>query len=259
MSDLNSSGQLQGKIAIVTGAASGLGFGIASRCVAEGAQVILTDIDAEGGARAAQELGSSTRFVHHDTSRVDHWQRLIAVAEESFGRLDILVNNAGVTLMGSVEDVSIEDFDRTWAINTRGTFLGCRFAIGLMKQQKSGAIVNIASVSAFKPQPELVAYNASKAAVALMTESIALHCAKSGYGIRCNSINPGVIHTPMLDKVIAQVDNGEALMDSYKAMHPIGRIGVPEDIAGMAVYLASDAASFITGSAFTVDGGLGIN
>ncbi|MFA7552747.1 MAG: glucose 1-dehydrogenase [Spongiibacteraceae bacterium] len=251
--------QLQGKIAIITGGASGLGFGIASRFVAEGAQVILADIDSEGGARAAKELGGNTHFVHHDTSCVDHWRRLIDVSEESFGGLDILVNNAGVTLMGSIEDVSIEDFDKTWAINTRGTFLGCRFAIALMKKKKTGAIINIASVSAFKPQPELVAYNTSKAAVGLMTQSIALHCAKSGYGIRCNSINPGVIHTPMLDKVISQVENGEALMDSYKAMHPIGRIGQPSDIAGMAVYLASDAASFITGSAFTVDGGLGIN
>lgn len=252
-------GVLTGRTAIVTGAASGLGYGIAERFVAEGARVILADIDETGGETAAAKLGQATQFMRHDTSRVEDWQRLIAMAEQSFGGLDILVNNAGVTLMGSVEDVAIEDFDKTWAINTRGTFLGCRFAIGLMKQKKSGAIVNIASVSAFKPQPELVAYNASKAAVALMTQSIALHCAKSGYGIRCNSINPGVIHTPMLDKVIAQVENGEALMDSYKAMHPIGRIGVPGDIAGMAVYLASDAASFITGSAFTVDGGLGIN
>ena len=259
MTDITPAGQLAGKAAIVTGAASGLGLGIASRFVAEGARVILADIDAEGGARAAENLGEAARFVHHDTSRVDHWQRLTAAAEEQFGGLDILVNNAGVTLMGSVEDVSIEDFDRTWAINTRGTFLGCRFAIDLMKPKKAGAIVNIASVSAFKPQPELVAYNASKAAVALMTQSIALHCARSGYGIRCNAINPGVIRTPMLDKVIAQVEDGEALMASYRAMHPIGRIGEPADIASMAVYLASDAAGFITGTSFTVDGGLGIN
>jgi len=250
---------LTGKTAIVTGAASGLGFGIASRFIAEGAQVILADIDTINGTAAANSLGEAAHFIHHDASCKDSWQHLIDTADKHFNGLSILVNNAGVTLMGSIEDVSIDDFDRTWAINTRGTFLGCRFAIELMKRKKTGAIINIASVSAFKPQPELVAYNTSKAAVSLMTQSIALHCAKKGYGIRCNSINPGVIHTPMLDKVIAQVENGEALMDSYKAMHPVGRIGEPEDIASMAVYLASDAASFITGSAFTVDGGLGIN
>jgi NAD(P)-dependent dehydrogenase (short-subunit alcohol dehydrogenase family) len=251
--------QLTGKTAIVTGGASGLGFGIARRFVEEGARVILADIDVAGGSLAAESLGHAAFFAALDTSREDQWQNLMAMTGEQFGGLDILVNNAGVTLMGSVEDVSIDDFDRTWAINTRGTFLGCRFAIGLMKAKQSGALINIASVSAFKPQPELVAYNASKAAITLMSQSIALHCAKEGYGIRCNSINPGVIRTPMLEKVIAQVADGEALMDSYKAMHPIGRIGEPDDIASMAVYLASDAAAFITGSAFNVDGGLGIN
>jgi NAD(P)-dependent dehydrogenase (short-subunit alcohol dehydrogenase family) len=251
--------RLENQCAIVTGAASGLGLGIARRFVEEGARVLITDIDREAGEKAAAELGDAARFLHHDTSSVDDWQRVMATARQDFDRLDALVNNAGVTLMGSVEDVAIDDFDRTLAINTRGTFLGCRFAIGLMKERKGGSIVNIASVSAFKPQPELVAYNTSKAGVALMTQSVALHCARSGYGIRCNAINPGVIHTPMLDKVIAQVEDGEALMDSYKAMHPLGRIGEPGDIASMAAYLCSSEAAFITGAAFTVDGGLGIN
>jgi NAD(P)-dependent dehydrogenase (short-subunit alcohol dehydrogenase family) len=128
-----------------------------------------------------------------------------------------------------------------------------------MKSDGGGSIINMASVSAFRPQAELVAYNASKAGVDMMTKSVALHCARSGYGINVNSINPGVIQTQMLEKVISQVDNGEALMDSYKAMHPIGRIGEPEDVASMAVYLASEEASFVTGSGFTVDGSLSNN
>lgn len=247
------------QVALVTGATSGLGLAIARRFHAEGATVLLTGIETAEGEAAAAELGERASFHYLDTTSVDDWQAVMATLRRDFGRLDALVNNAGVTLMGSVEDVTIEDFDRSLAINTRGVFLGCRFAIELMKTRKRGAIVNIASVSAFKPMPELVAYNASKAGMALMTQSIALHCGRSGYGIRCNSINPGVILTPMLGKVIEQVEDGEALMDSYKAMHPLGRIGDPGDIASMAAYLCSDEAAFITGSAFNVDGGLGIN
>lgn len=247
------------RVALVTGATSGLGLAIARRFHAEGATVLLTGIETAEGEAAAAELGERASFHYLDTASVDDWQAVMATLRRDFGQLDALVNNAGVTLMGSVEDVTIKDFDRSLAINTRGVFLGCRFAIELMKERKRGAIVNIASVSAFKPMPELVAYNASKAGMALMTQSIALHCGRSGYGIRCNSINPGVILTPMLGKVIEQVEDGEALMDSYKAMHPLGRIGDPGDIASMAAYLCSDEAAFITGSAFNVDGGLGIN
>lgn len=140
----------------------------------------------------------------------------------------------------------------------RGPFLGCRLLLPLMKARVA-SIINIASVSSFKPQAELVAYNAAKAGVALMTQSIALHCAQQGYDVRANYINPGVIRTDMLEKVINQVENGEALMQSYRDMHPIGRIGEADEIAAMAVYLASEEAGFITGTGFTVDGGLGIN
>lgn len=251
--------QLAGKTAIVTGAASGLGFGIAQRLVAEGAAVILTDLDADGGAAAAALLGPQARFVSHDVASESAWEAVAELAMSAFGGIDIVVNNAGITLMGSVEDISLEAWDKTMAVNLRGTFLGCRTAIRLMQPRAAGAIINIASVSSFKPQAELVAYNASKAGVNLMTKSIALHCARNGSGIRVNSINPGVIQTAMLDKVIAQVEDGAALMDSYRAMHPIGRIGQPQDIAAMVVYLASAAAGFITGADFTVDGGLGIN
>lgn len=251
--------KLLARRAIVTGAASGIGYGIAQRFLAEGALVIITDIDHTQGMQAAAELGGECEFIHHDVSREDDWQKVFERAREKFSGLDILVNVAGVTLMGTIEDLDVETWDKTMAINLRSCFLGCQGAIKLMKAAGGGSIINIASVSSFKPQAELVAYNASKAGVALMTKSIALHCARSGYGINVNSINPGVIQTAMLDKVISQVADGEALMASYRAMHPIGRIGQPQDIASMAVYLASQEASFITGSEFTVDGGLGIN
>lgn len=251
--------KLKAKSAIVTGAASGIGYGIAERFIAEGASVLITDIDLDAGARAASELGEHAEFITHDVASETDWREVFARAQDKFSGLDILVNVAGVTLMGSIEDLNVDTWDRTMAINLRSCFLGCQGAIKLMKTSGGGSIINIASVSAFKPQAELVAYNASKAGVDLMTKSIALHCAQQKYGINVNSINPGVIQTAMLDKVISQVEDGEALMESYKAMHPIGRIGQPGDIAAMAVYLASAEASFITGSAFTVDGGLGIN
>ena len=251
--------KLQGKRAIVTGGATGIGYGIAQRFSAEGAVVIISDIDQPGGIAAAQKLGPNCEFVQQDVSLPADWEHLFVVADERFSGLDIMVNVAGVTLMGTIEDMDVETWDKTMGINLRSCFLGCQGAIKLMKADGGGAIINMASVSSFKAQPELVAYNASKAGVDMMTKSVALHCARSGYGINVNSINPGVIQTDMLKKVISQVEDGEALMDSYKAMHPIGRIGEPEDVAAMAVYLASEEASFITGSAFTVDGALGLN
>ena len=255
--------KLAGKRAIVTGGATGIGYGIAKRFIAEGARVIITDIDAQGGTSAAQRLGDNCQFVHHDVSVASQWDGVFAYAEKHFGGLDIMVNVAGVTLMGTIEDLDLETWDKTMAINLRSCFLGCQGAIKLIKSNSAethgGSIINMASVSAVKAKPELVAYNASKAGVDMMTKSVALHCAVSGYGINVNSINPGVIETDMLKKVISQVEDGDALMDSYRALHPIGRIGQPEDVAAMAVYLASDEASFVTGSAFTVDGALSLN
>jgi len=251
--------KLLGKRAIVTGGATGIGYGIALRFIAEGATVIITDIDTSGGADAAQRLGPNCEFVHQDVSVPADWDNVFAVAADKFSGLDIMVNVAGVTLMGTIEEIDVETWDKTMAINLRSCFLGCQGAIKLMKADGGGSIINMASVSSFKAQSELVAYNASKAGVDMMTKSVALHCARSGYGINVNSINPGVIQTDMLKKVMSQVEDGEALMDSYRAMHPIGRIGEPEDVAAMAVYLASEEASFVTGSAFTVDGALGLN
>ncbi len=249
-------GKLDGKVAIVTGGAGGLGLAIAQRFVAEGAFVFVTDIDAAQGAEAVGPMGDRAMFIQHDVSSDDAWRGVIDHVESAGRGLDILVNNAGITMMGSVEDLSLENYDRTFAINTRGTFLGCRHAIPLMKRRQSGSIVNIASVSGFKPMAELVSYNGSKAAVLLMTQSIALYGAK--FGIRVNAINPGVINTAMLKKVMAQVPNPDELMDGYRALHPIGRIGEPDEIAGMTLYLCSAEAGFITGSAFNVAGGLGL-
>ncbi len=250
--------KLENKVAVVSGVAAGLGEAIARRFLAEGAHIVGTDIDPVRGAEVVDELGERASFVAHDVASEAGWEQVATQVAARHGNVDVLVNNAGITRMGSVEDISIEDFDRTLAVDLRGPFLGCRLLLPLMKG-RGASIINIASVSSFKPQAELVAYNAAKAGVALMTKSIALHCAQQGYDVRANYINPGVIRTDMLEKVINQVENGEALMQSYRDMHPIGRIGEADEIAAMAVYLASEEAGFITGTGFTVDGGLGIN
>jgi NAD(P)-dependent dehydrogenase (short-subunit alcohol dehydrogenase family) len=250
-----------GKTVLITGAGSGIGRETAFVFAQAGSALELVDVAPDGLERTAllcEKLGARVQTHVCDVSSADAMEKLSLHVHARVPALDVLVNNAGITLMGSVEDISLEAFDRSFDINVRGVFLGCRHAITAMKARRSGSIINIASVSSFKPMPELVAYNGSKAAVALMTKSIALHCAQTGTGVRCNSINPGVVRTAMLDKVMAQVPNPEELMNGYIAMHPIGRVGEPEDIAAMAVFLAGDESGFVTGSAFTVDGGLGL-
>lgn len=247
-------GRLQGKTALVTGAASGIGLGIAACFAAEGAQVIFTDIDLEACTRASQEHGGAVAL-ELDVALEDGWASTIPRVMDRFGKLDVLVNNAGIALLGDVETLSVADFDRTMAVDLRGVFLGCKYAVKVMKAARQGSIINMSSVSGIRAQAELVAYNAAKAGVALMTKSVALHCGQRGYGVRCNSIHPGLIRTPILDKLLAQSDDPDALLAGFIATHPIGHMGEPADVAALAVYLASDESKFVTGSAMSVDGG----
>ena len=244
--------ELERKVALVTGAAAGLGEAAARRLAAAGAAVVVTDID-ERGADVADSLSGS--FLRHDVASEDDWAVAVAQTERTHGRLDILVNNAGITLMGSIEEMDLAGFRRTIDIDLVGSFLGCKAALPAMKRAGGGSIVNIASISGLQASANLVAYNAAKAGVTLMTKSIALHCAQTRTGIRVNSVHPGVIRTAMLDKVMAQVSDPEALMAGFVATHPIGHIGEPDDIAEMVLYLASDRAKFVTGAAMVVDGG----
>jgi 3(or 17)beta-hydroxysteroid dehydrogenase len=240
------------KVALVTGGSSGLGEAIAHRLARDGCMVVVSDIDVAAGMAVAEALHG--RFIRHDVANEVDWAQVIGTIREEFGRLDILVNNAGITLMGSIEDLSVDAFRRTFEVDLLGVFLGCKAAIALMKQQ-GGSIVNISSVAGLRAAATLVGYNAAKAGVTLMTKSIALHCAAAGYGIRCNSVHPGVIRTPMLDKVMAQVDDPQGLMDTLVRRHPIGHIGEPGDVAGMVAFLAGEQAKFVTGAEFVVDGG----
>ncbi len=242
--------RLAGKAALVTGGASGLGLAICERYVADGAQVIVADIDEPAGVALVRSLGTSARFERLDVSLEADWHRVMA----AIPKLDILVNNAGITTLGSIEEVTLEQFRHEFEIDVVGVFLGCKSGVAKMKTG-GGSIINMSSMTGVRAQADLVAYNGAKAAVTHMTKSVAIHCAKQGYGIRCNSVHPGAIHTPILDKVMAQSDDPQALYAGWVATHPIGRLGKPEEIAAICAYLASDESAFATGAEFRIDGG----
>jgi 3(or 17)beta-hydroxysteroid dehydrogenase len=250
-------GRLAGKIAMITGGASGLGEAIARRYVAEGARVVLADIDERAGAHLSQQLGPRTSFQKLDVTSEANWLEALDSVAQRHGHLDILVNNAGITTVGSVESLTVERFRTMLEIDLVGVFLGCKHAIGLMKG-RNASIINMSSMCGIRAQADLAGYNAAKAGVTHLTKSAALHYAKSGYGIRCNSVHPGAIRTAMLEKVMAQVDDPKALYDGWVSTHPIGRLGLPEEIAAIALYLAGDESGFATGGEFVIDGGASI-
>lgn len=212
--------------------------------------MVIADIDEETGRRLADDLGEGARFVPLDVSEEASW----LAALDQCDAIDVLVNNAGITTLGSIEDVSLEQFRHEFEIDVVGVFLGCKHTIGKMLPH-GGSIINMSSMAGVRAQGNLVAYNAAKGAVTMITKSCALHFAERGYPIRCNSIHPGAIHTPIIDKVLAQSDDPDALYASFVATHPIGRLGKPEEIAAIAVYLASDESGFATGAEFRIDGG----
>ena len=241
-------GRIAGKTAFVTGGASGLGLDIVSRFVAEGASVVIADIDAAAGEALAAELGQ--RFVKLDVSNEGDWLAALGPCD----RIDILVNNAGITTMGSIEDLTLAAFRHEFAVDVDGVFLGCKHIIPKMKDH-GGSVINMSSMCGVRAQADLAGYNAAKAAVTHLTKSVALHYAAKGYGIRCNSVHPGAIHTAMIDKVMAQVDDPEALYAGFVATHPVGRLGKPEEVSSIVLYLASDESAFATGAEFRIDGG----
>ena len=253
-------GRLSGKKALVTGGAQGLGAAIARRLAAEGAAVLITDINAAGAAEIAAEiyarhgkdLGWSMR---HDVTREEDWKAAIAMAEAVMGGLSVLVNNAGVVTTATVEELSLERWHRDMAINADGVFLGCRESLPLMRRSQPGSIVNIASISALIASHNFASYNASKAAVWMLSKSVALHCARQGWDIRCNSVHPAFVRTPLLQDIIRGKDE-EAMLAKLAKQVPLGRLGEPDDVAHAVVYLASDESRFMTGAELKLDGGL---
>jgi 3(or 17)beta-hydroxysteroid dehydrogenase len=253
-------GRVDGKIAVVTGAAMGLGEASARMLTREGARVILTDIkDVEGNSvtNAITRSGGTAFYMHHDVAKESDWEHIIGETIAKFGRLDVLVNNAGVGVGSAPEEQTLEQWRWLMSINLDGVFLGTKHAIRAMKQHppKGGSIINLSSIEGLVGDPNLGAYNAAKGGVRLYTKSVALYCARAGLNIRVNSIHPGYIWTPMVENYLGQAGDVQQGRRTVDAMHPIGHMGEPDDIAYGVIYLASDESKFMTGAELVIDGG----
>ena len=242
---------LSGKVAIVTGCASGIGAATVKRLAADGAHVLGTDID-KSGAAVCEKVGAA--FAPQDVADTARWDAIVAAAVARWGRLDILVNNAGIVAQHSIEDLTDEIWDRTYNVNIKGTMAGCRAAIIAMKDNpggSSGSIINIASTSAMAALPSDVAYCSSKGAVRVLSKSVATHCAKEGYDIRCNTVIPGATETGILNKA---EEHMPGLKAAVAATSPLNRLGDPAETAAAIAFLASDECPFMTGAELLVDG-----
>lgn len=245
-------GRVQDKIALVTGGASGLGKADAKMLAAEGARVIITDLDPKGAA-VAEEIGHGCLFLQHDVCDEARWQEVLDAVKRQFGGLDILVNNAGIVAMADPEQTTLAEFRKVNAVMSEGVFLGCKYAIPLMRQSGGGSIVNMSSVASHLGYPIFFAYSAAKGAVRAMTKSIAVHCQAHDMKIRCNSIHAGAIETPMVQQAEGRAGMSK---DIPKGVLPADAVGAPEDVAYMVTYLASDESRFVTGAEFIIDNGL---
>jgi NAD(P)-dependent dehydrogenase (short-subunit alcohol dehydrogenase family) len=242
------------KVVLVSGAGSGIGRATATLLAKEGATVIVTDINRPGGLETVQQIGGKARFEEHDTAREQDWQRIIDGVMAREGRLNGLVNNAGISgpFPSTFETETVEQWRRMLSVNVEGVFLGCKYGVPAMKQSGGGSIVNTSSLAAFLGTPALSAYGASKGAVRQFTKTVAMDCARKGYRIRCNSVHPGIIMTPMGQSVLP---NDKARERALKTI-PIGEFGAPEDIAYGILYLISDESRFVTGAELVIDGGM---
>lgn len=243
-------GKMDGKVALITGGASGLGAEDARVLAREGAKVVITDVQDALGAEVAAEIPGCL-YLHHDVRDEERWAEVVAETVRHFGRLDTLVNNAGLVKFGTVEELSYADFKFQLEVMLDGTFLGCKAAIPHMSKDGSGSITNMASVAGVKGISTIPAYSAAKAGIIGLTRSIAVHCQEQKYGIRVNALVPGGIKTPMTAQALAQLPADSAGLDQINTMG----LGEPADIANMILYLASNDGRFITGTTITIDNG----
>jgi NAD(P)-dependent dehydrogenase (short-subunit alcohol dehydrogenase family) len=255
--------RLKGKVALITGGASGLGANAAALMAQEGASVVVADIAADRGKAVADKLGSAGHFVKLDVTSEDNWKAAIRETVDKFGALHVLLNSAGIGLSKTVEDITLDEWRKVHAIDLDGVFMGCKHGVAEIKKHTGrqtggrlgGSIINISSISGIIAGANMAAYNSAKAGVRLLSKSVALHCAKSGYNIRCNSVHPTFIDTPILDKYRDRFGN-EVMQQKLGRQVPIGRLGRPEEVGWALVFLASDESSFMTGSEVVIDGGI---
>lgn len=246
-------GRVQDKVALITGGALGIGRRSAERLAEEGAVVVLADVLEEEGAQAASEIGGRASFINLDVTQESAWVRAMEWIEANFGRLDVLMNNAGISPAGDVESTTYDLWQQVMNVNAGGVFLGCKYGVGLMKRHGGGSIINMSSMVAIRSSANLAAYSASKAAVRLLTKSVALY--GGPLGIRCNSVHPGGVQTRMLDAFRKLFPDEESANQALARQNPLGRPGETIDIANAVLYLASDESSWTTGMEMCVDGG----
>ena len=255
-------GRCEGKLALVTGAAQGLGRAHATRLAEEGARVLCTDINGAGAEETASlindQLGDGTAFgFQHDVTDPGQWEAAVDAAREKIGGLNVLVNNAGIGAGGNIETCDFDDWKRCFAINVDSIFHGCQKALPLMREHAPGSIVNISSIAGLIASDTMPAYNSSKAAVWMLSKSIALHCAKKNMQIRCNSVHPTFVDTPILDGIGKNAGiEKDVVMGKLARQIPLGRVGKPQEIANGVLFLASDESSFMTAAELKLDGGI---
>ncbi len=254
--------RLESKVALVTGAARGIGESIAKAFAAEGALVYVTDIDQKNGRLVAQSIGQMASFASLDVRSEQAWRETIESIVQKHGRFDILVNNAGITgfdgdfVPHDPENASLEAWRSVHETNLDGVFLGCKYAIRAMRASGTGSIINISSRSGIVGIPAAAAYASSKAAVRNHTKSVALYCAQQGMKVRCNSIHPAAVLTPMWEPMLGTGPDRESNMAMFVQDTPLRRFGMPEEVAAVAVMLAADESSYITGAEINIDGGI---
>lgn len=255
-------GRLNDKVVLVTGAARGIGEAIARAYIREGASVRLTDIEETMGKALAARIGERATFSRLDVREEEDWSRVTSEMLDVFGKLDVVVNNAGITgfeaglVAHDPENASLQDWRSVHRTNLDGVFLGCKYAIRAMRRAKTGSIINISSRSGLVGIPGAAAYASSKAAVRNHSKSVALWCAQQGLAIRCNSIHPAAILTPIWEPMLGSGADRATQMAAFVKDTPLRRFGMPEEVAAVAVLLASDEATYITGSEMNIDGGL---
>lgn len=242
-------GKLDGKVAIITGAAQGMGASHTRKFVEEGAKVVVSDVNAEAAEKLADELGENAIALKLDVSKAEDWDHVVKTTEEKFGPVTVLVNNAGIGIFKPLEELTEDDFRKTFEIDELGVFLGMKAVVPSMKKAKVGSIVNISSVDGLVSAPTAIAYSASKHAVTGMTKGAAAELGQ--HNIRVNSVHPGIIKTPM-----AAQDDVEAYLKELEKDIPLRRRADVEEVSNLVVYLASDDSSYSTGSQFVVDGGM---